>query len=122
MGNAAASGGYYLALAGDHVFATPSTLTGSIGVIMSIPNIEELFDKIGYQPRTIKSGEFKDIGDIAREWTPRERALLQGLIDNVFEQFVGDVIAVRGESIEDAIADKDLQAEFPGLGFRAGKR
>lgn len=115
MGNAAASGGYYLALAGDHVFATPSTLTGSIGVIMSIPNIEELFDKIGYQPRTIKSGEFKDMGDMAREWTPREKALIQGLIDNVFEQFLGDVVDARSGAIAKAIEDKDLQAEFPGL-------
>lgn len=121
MGNTAASGGYYLALAGDKVYATPSTLTGSIGVIMSIPNIEELLDKIGYQPRTIKSGEFKDMGDYAREWTPEERALIQGLIDNVFEQFLDDVVAARRQAISRAIQNKDLLEEFPDLaGVLAG--
>ncbi|GAB4312644.1 MAG: signal peptide peptidase SppA [Candidatus Sumerlaeia bacterium] len=116
MGNTAASGGYYLALAGDKLYATPSTITGSVGVILSIPNLEELFDKIGYQPRTVKSGEFKDLGDVGREWTPREKALLQGLIDNVFTQFFNDVVTQRRAAIMQALqSEPALREEFPDL-------
>jgi protease-4 len=95
MGDLAASGGYYVACAADRVFASPGTLTGSIGVIMQFPNYQGLFGKIGLGTNTIKSGEFKDVGNGARDMTERDRKLLQGLVDDVYSQFVEAVAAGR---------------------------
>jgi protease-4 len=95
MGSVAASGGYYIASAANHIVANPGTITGSIGVIIHFPNLRELFDKIGYQMVTIKSGQFKDIGNPAREMTPEEKELLQATIDETYHQFVRDVALAR---------------------------
>ena len=100
MGDLAASGGYYVACAADRVFASPGTLTGSIGVIMQFPNYQGLFGKIGLGTNTIKSGEFKDVGNGAREMSERDRKLLQGLVDDVYAQFVEAVAAGRRMSPE----------------------
>ncbi len=100
MGDLAASGGYYVACAADRVFASPGTLTGSIGVIMQFPNYQGLFGKIGLGTNTIKSGEFKDVGNGARAMTERDRHLLQGLVDDVYGQFVEAVAAGRGIPVE----------------------
>ena len=88
MGDVAASGGYYIASAADRIFANPGTLTGSIGVIMHLMNWQETEKKIGFQPLVIKSGEFKDIGSADRPMTPAEKALLQGIIMDSYDQFV----------------------------------
>jgi protease-4 len=95
MGDIAASGGYYVSCAADRVFASAGTLTGSIGVIMQFPNYQGLFGKIGLGTNTIKSGEFKDVGNGAREMSERDRTLLQGLVDDVYAQFVEAVAAGR---------------------------
>jgi protease-4 len=95
MGDLAASGGYYVACAADRVFASPGTLTGSIGVIMQFPNYQGFLGKLGLGANTIKSGEFKDLGNGAREMTDRDRRLLQGLVDDVYGQFVEAVAAGR---------------------------
>jgi protease-4 len=95
MGSVAASGGYYIASAASYIVANPGTLTGSIGVIIHLPNLHELFGKIGYQMTTIKSGKFKDIGNPAREMTPEEKELLQTTIDETYRQFVRDVASAR---------------------------
>ena len=95
MGSVAASGAFYIATAATRVFAAPGTLTGSIGVIMHLPNMQGLFGKIGYKTITIKSGQFKDIGDPSREMTPAEQALLQSTIDAAYNQFVRDVASAR---------------------------
>jgi protease-4 len=100
MGDLAASGGYYVACAADRIFASPGTLTGSIGVIMQFPNYQGLFGKIGLGTNTIKSGEFKDVGNGAREMSDRDRGLLQGLVDDVYSQFVEAVAAGRRMSPE----------------------
>jgi len=100
MGDLAASGGYYVACAADRVFASPGTLTGSIGVIMQFPNYQGLFGKIGFGTNTIKSGEFKDVGNGAREMSNRDRKLLQDLVDDVYSQFVEAVAAGRRMSPE----------------------
>jgi protease-4 len=100
MGDMAASGGYYVSCAADRVFASPGTLTGSIGVIMQFPDYRGLFGKIGLGANTIKSGEFKDVGNGAREMTDRDRRLLQGLVDDVYGQFVEAVVAGRKMSPE----------------------
>lgn len=107
MGSVAASGGYYIAAPAAHVFANPGTITGSIGVIMEFPDIADLLDKIGLQRRVIKSGQFKDIGSPVREMTPEEQELLQGLIDDVYMQFVEAVSSGRNMDVDavKAIAD-----------------
>ncbi len=95
LGSVAASGGYYIASAASHIVANPGTITGSIGVIIHLPNLKELFGKIGYEMTTIKSGQFKDIGNPAREITPEEKELLQATIDETYHQFVRDVALAR---------------------------
>jgi protease-4 len=96
MGSMGASGGYYAALGAEKIIANPGTMTGSIGVIVKFPNLEGLFDKIGYKTEVIKSGAMKDVGASNRPITDQERALMQGLIDNVFNQFVQAVVESRG--------------------------
>ncbi|MDA8106081.1 MAG: signal peptide peptidase SppA [Nitrospiraceae bacterium] len=107
MGSVAASGGYYIACPATRIVADPGTLTGSIGVIMEIPNIEGLLNKIGVKTEVIKSGKNKDIGSAFRAMKPEERKLLQGVMDNVHEQFIRAVAEGRKMKIEDvrAIAD-----------------
>jgi len=107
MGSVAASGGYYIASAATRLIANPGTLTGSIGVIMEIPNVEGLMNKIGIKTEVIKSGENKDIGSMFRSMKKEERELLQGVMDNVHEQFIRAVSEGRKMKIEDVrkIAD-----------------
>jgi protease-4 len=88
MMDVAASGAYYLAMAGDVVYAHPTTVTGSIGVIMSLYNAAGLAAKIGIASNPIKSGPIKDIGNPLREMTDEERAVLQELVNNFYDQFV----------------------------------
>lgn len=95
MGDVAASGGYYIACAADRVYASPGTLTGSIGVIMQFPHFQGLLGKIGVGTTTIKSGEFKDLGNSFREATERDRRVLQTLVDDVYAQFVSAVAEGR---------------------------
>jgi len=98
LGSVAASGGYYIACAADYILANPGTLTGSIGVIMAFNNLEELARKIGVAPAVIKSGEFKDSGSPLRPLEPKERKLLQNVVDDVHEQFVQAVSSSRNLS------------------------
>ena len=91
LGGIAASGGYYIASAATRIIASPGTLTGSIGVVVHFPNLKGLFKKIGYSMVTIKSGQFKDSGNPARDMTPGEKELFQSLADEVHKQFIRDV-------------------------------
>jgi protease IV len=95
MGSVAASGGYYIACASERIFANPGTITGSIGVVMQFTNVEDLMRKIGIKGVVLKSGEYKDSGSPFRPMTPEEKALLQGVIDNVQQQFVDAVAEGR---------------------------
>ena len=97
FGTLAASGGYYIGCYGDRIFSNPGTLTGSIGVIMENLNLEELLKKVGIKEEVIKSGKFKDTGSSMRKMTTEERQLLQGVIDDVYAQFVDAVAEGRGE-------------------------
>lgn len=99
FGDVAASGGYYIASACDKIVAHPGTLTGSIGVIFSVANMEGLFAKIGYRMEPVKSGKHKDIGSPARSMTVEERRILQDLIDDAYSQFVQAVAEGRGMSV-----------------------
>ncbi|MCL6587852.1 MAG: signal peptide peptidase SppA, partial [Anoxybacillus sp.] len=84
----AASGGYYISTAADKIFASPDTLTGSLGVIMQSLNYEGLAKKYGVEMVTIKSGPYKDIMNPARKMTEEERNILQSLIQNAYDGFV----------------------------------
>ena len=104
MGSMGASGGYYAALGAEKIIANPGTMTGSIGVIVKFPNLEGLFEKIGYKSEVIKSGPLKDIGASDRPLSEEEREIMQDLIDNVYGQFVRDTAAARDmekEAIEE---------------------
>ncbi len=121
FGEVSASGGYYVAAACDRIIAEPGTLTGSIGVIFSVSNFEGLMKKVGYKNEAIKSGKFKDIGSAMREMTPEEHKLLQGMIDDSYEQFVAAVATGRKMTTErvKALADGRIftgrQAKEVGL-------
>ncbi|MBI4727489.1 signal peptide peptidase SppA [candidate division TA06 bacterium] len=95
MGEVAASGGYYIACACDTIVANPGTLTGSIGVIMEFMVAEELIKKVGLKFEVLKAGQNKDLGSPFRQMTPEERALLQGMIDDVHSQFIEAVAEGR---------------------------
>ena len=95
MMDVAASGGYYIALAADTIVAHPTTVTGSIGVIMISLNAEGLMQKVGLAANTIKSGERKDMGSPFRALTPEERAIFQSVIDDLQRQFVAKVVERR---------------------------
>lgn len=96
MGSMAASGGYYISAPADKIFASPETLTGSLGVIMSGYNFEGLAEKYGVEFVTIKSGKYKDIMSSTREMTEEEREILQRLIDNSYAGFVKVIADGRG--------------------------
>src|SRR6185503_5573430 len=83
LGAVAASGGYYTAVACDQIYANPGTLTGSIGVIMQLANVEQLMKKVGVEYVVVKAGAFKDVGNMGRAMTPEERRTLQALLDDV---------------------------------------
>ena len=95
MGDIAASGGYWIAALCDKIYANPGTITGSIGVYIPYANWEELFKKIGVQGEKIKSGPHKDMLSPERPMTEKERAILQDMVDDLYEQFVDVVVEGR---------------------------
>jgi len=100
MGSLAASGGYYISAPATKIVANPGTLTGSIGVIMEVPNVKVLMDKIGVKIEVIKSGKHKDIASPFRGIGKEDRAILQGVMDDVHEQFISAVSEGRKMSID----------------------
>lgn len=121
MGNTAASGGYYISAPADKIYAAPSTLTGSIGVIMGGNNVSGLMEKLGVQNQAIKSAAHKDIGSSTRPMTDEERAILQGVIDDMYGEFLQVVSKGRGMSVDQVrpLADGSVftgnQAKAKGL-------
>jgi len=101
MGSIAASGGYYIASPATKIIANPGTLTGSIGVIMEIPNIEGLMSKLGIKTEVVKSGERKDMASVFRGIKKQEREILQKVLDNVHDQFITAVAEGRKMPYED---------------------
>ena len=95
LGDMAASGGLYVAMAAQEIYALPTTVTGSIGVIITLPSFKELSDKIGFEMRVMKSGRNKDIGSPWRELTPEQREIFDNLIDGYYEKFVGRILDGR---------------------------
>ena len=88
MMDVAASGGYYLAMASDAILVHPSTVTGSIGVIMLTVNAKGLLEKVGVEASAITSGPRKDMGSPFRTMTADEKAIFQGVIDSFYQRFL----------------------------------
>ncbi len=101
MGTVAASGGYYIAVASDRILANPGTLTGSIGVILQLTNLEDLMGKIGVKNFVIKSGRYKDVGSPFRTMMDEDRQLLQSVMDDAHRQFVTAVAEGRSLNVAD---------------------
>jgi protease-4 len=104
LGAVAASGGYYVAAAADRIYANPGTLTGSIGVVMQMANLEGLLKKVGVDYVVVKAGAYKDVGNFARTMSPEERKMLQALLDDVYSQFVDAVAEGRGLERKEVLA------------------
>jgi protease IV len=107
MGSTAASGGYYIAMASEKIYAHPDTLTGSLGVIFSLTNLEGTYEKIGLRSVVYKSGEFKDIGSPSRPSTPAEDQILQSIVNDAYEGFVQVIIDGRSLSREEVLQIAD---------------
>lgn len=89
MGSMAASGGYYISTPADKIYASPSTITGSLGVIIQSMNYGELAKRFGVKWETVKSGPYKDILSPNREMTKKEKDILQTMVNHSYDQFVG---------------------------------
>ena len=90
------SGSYYASIWSNHIIANPGAFVGSIGVLFQAPNVSELAKKLGISEQIITAGDYKQMGTFTREWTPKEKAALKGLIDDAYELFVKDVATARG--------------------------
>lgn len=101
LGSVAASGGFYVACAGEKVYANPGTLTGSIGVIMQVPDLTGVLDWAGVHMNTITAGKLKDSGSPFRAMTAEERGYFQGVLDDVHEQFIHAVAKGRNLSVDE---------------------
>lgn len=102
MGDVCASGGYWIACSSDYIVANGATMTGSIGVIMHLSNLEGLYDKLGIREEVIKSGQHKDMGSATRDLTEEERKILQDIVGDSYDQFVDQVMKGREGKIERA--------------------
>jgi len=100
FGDIAASGGYYIACSGDRIFASPGTLTGSIGVISGRVSFQELYGKLGIKKETVKMADMADIFTEARDMTEKERAVFQKNVDAIYDRFTK--IVAEGRKIEAA--------------------
>ena len=114
-----ASGAYYVSSATNKIYANNGSVVGSIGVIAEWVNYGDLMRWAKLKPEVLKVGEFKDTGDPSREMTPAERAYMQGLIDNMYGQFVSAVAEGRHAKSEDikAIADGRVWTGQQALGM-----
>jgi protease-4 len=106
MGNVAASGGYWIAMDGDRIFAEPDTITGSIGIFGLIPTIPEALDKLGIHTDGIGTTPLAGALDIRRPLSPQVESILTSVIERGYRQFIGKVAAARKQTPEqiDAIA------------------
>ena len=103
-----ASGGYAIAVGCDELWAREGSIVGSIGVIGSRPNVHELADRLGVSYEQFTAGEYKDAGLPLKEVTPDERAYLQGIVDDYYDQFV-DQVAEGRDINEEAIRETEAR-------------
>jgi len=101
MSDAAASGGYFMAMTGDPIVAYPATLTGSIGVVFGKPNLHGLYDKLGITKEAIQRGKNAGIDSDYTPLSPDERATLKAGIDESYRDFVGKVAEARHRKFEE---------------------
>lgn len=104
MGSMAASGGLMVSMAGKRIFANPSTVTGSIGVRMDIPQLQGLLGKIGIGQETLVTAPYKNAGSYLHPLTPEDRAYFEGVLKDMHEQFVEIVALGRHMPRERAVA------------------
>lgn len=116
VGDLCASGSYMVAAQTDEIIAAPGSTIGSIGVIMSLVNAEELVDKVGLQFITLTAGEYKDAGSMYRSLTETETAMFEEQLALIHEQFVADVAEGRGKSVEEM---EELATGWAWLGSEA---
>ena len=95
MGSTAASGGLMVSMAGERILANASTVTGSIGVRMDIPQVQKLMETIGIGKETLTTAPYKDAGSPLRPLTEKERAYLDAVLKDMHNQFVGIVAEGR---------------------------
>jgi protease-4 len=124
LGNTAASGGYYIAVACDRIIANPGTVTGSIGVISRFFAAPELLELAKVQQTTLKTGALKDSGSPFRSFDEKDRAYFEALQQRIYGQFLEAVAAGRGKTVEEIrpLADGRVFTgeEAKGLGLVDG--
>ena len=108
IGNTGCSGAYMIACAADYIMATKMAIVGSVGVIMQIPNVSKVKEKIGIDMITIKSGKMKDIGNMFRDMNEEERAFIQALSNECHQDFIDLVVEYRFKNNLNKISEKDL--------------
>jgi len=113
MSSLAASGGYYIAMPAEHLVAERTTITGSIGVYASFPNIADLAEKYGVRMETIKAGAVKDSGSMFHHMTPQERKIWQDMVDHAYRQFVAVVEEGRPQLKGKLTKDFVIKEEIP---------
>ncbi len=94
------SGGYYISMAADEIYANRNCWTGSIGVIISMTNMQGLYEKLGIEEINITSGANKAMGSAGEELTTEQRDILQGMVDEAYDQFISIIVDGRGLSEE----------------------
>lgn len=117
FGDVAASGGYYVACGADQIVSSPGCLTGSIGVYAKFLEAKDLMEKIGIGYETVKAGKYKDFGSMDRKLTEEERAMMQGVIDDTYTQFVEAVMEGRKKSLTKLLKEWKPQGGAPAYPF-----
>ncbi|MFA6236436.1 MAG: signal peptide peptidase SppA [Bacteriovorax sp.] len=115
----AASGGYYIGAATRKIWASAGTLTGSIGVIMEFMDLSKLYEFAKVSPQTVKAGRYKDAGNPGRSLTPEESDMMHKLIGGVHQQFIGDIMKIRGDRIKGDINEIAQGQIFSGESAKA---
>lgn len=100
FGSIAASGGYYIGAATRKIYSNAGAITGSIGVIMNFLNLEKLYEYLKVNPKVVKAGRFKDIGNSNRDMTPEEQRLLNEMLETVHVQFKNDIVKTRKDKLK----------------------
>ena len=112
IGDIGASGAYYIASAADEIYVNPSSLVGSIGVIMPSYNVEGLMDKVGVEDRTITAGEYKDILSLSRPLTDYEEKHVEKVLANTHKHFINAVKEGRGNRLKNPEENKLFSGLF----------
>lgn len=112
IGDIGASGAYYIASAADEIYVNPSSLVGSIGVIMPSYNVKGLMDKVGVEDRTITAGEYKDILSLTRPLTDYEENHVEQVLANTHKHFINAVKEGRGDRLKNPEQNKLFSGLF----------